>query len=83
MVKRLSARMFSSTFWMISPVTGDGLHHEHHFFPLQIHDTISPQHLRRKQKQVGDEFQQQFLLSHEDIELLHEPHIWRHFKQIL
>jgi hypothetical protein len=38
----------------------------HHFFPLQIHDTILPrfaysQHLRRNQKQVGDEFQQQFL----------------------
>jgi hypothetical protein len=36
MVKRLSARTFSSNFWMISSVTTDGLHHEHHFFPLQI-----------------------------------------------
>jgi hypothetical protein len=31
-------------------------------------------------KQVGEEFQQQFLLSHEEIKLLHEPHIWQDFE---
>jgi hypothetical protein len=55
-------------------------HHEHHFFLLQIHDVILPQFCLfitslRKQKQPGDEFQHQFLLSREEIELLHEPHI--------
>jgi hypothetical protein len=35
-------------------------HHKHHFFPFQIHDTTLPsfacsQHLRRKQKQGGDD----------------------------
>jgi hypothetical protein len=47
-----------------------------YFLPaINVTSTVLPT------KTIGDEFQQQFLPSREEIRLLHEPHIWRNFER--